>query len=326
MSAKKKLNGPKSLLDSRESSALVVADAKVLEFAGSMVKARLDSVRRCLKNVERKWKREPKHIHQLRVATRRAQTVLQACAKYLPEEQVHWMQRRLKKLRRSANTARNLDVLKERFRKDLLDHKCNRAERHKFVSFLDEQRRTAQVGLASYIDQRSRLRFKQRTQQLVDGAKGNDGEGTRFRELANRQLRCLVDDFFGLIRSGLTDIESAHRLRIAGKRIRYALEMFTFVYPASEWRSTYQAFCELQKQFGEVNDHATAIETLGRFRKSADKGLQNILDQQIKAERRLLKRRFLALQESWADLAWSELAERFERLFASETEASITSA
>ena len=61
----------------------------------------------------------------------------------------------------------------------------------------------------------------------------------------------------------VTDPESLHQLRIVGKRLRYAMELFAGAYPSSFRDSLYPLIEQLQGLLGTVNDHAVARE---RFR------------------------------------------------------------
>ena len=58
------------------------------------------------------------HVHRLRVSTRRAVAALKLYRDWLPRKQRRWVKKRLKKIRRAAGDARDLDVLAERLARD----------------------------------------------------------------------------------------------------------------------------------------------------------------------------------------------------------------
>lgn len=285
----------------------------VAEIAEIAVKSRLESVRRCLKRVRRDWHREPEHVHQLRVASRRAQMAFQVFADYLPEKQTRACQRRLKRLRRAANAARDLDVLLLRYQGPSSE-RIDAKSWERFVRYLRGKRREAQGDLDPLVGRRGRQEFKRLIGQLEPCEPSSGLAGVKFRELANQQLRPLLETFFQLAHQGWSDIESLHRLRIAGKRVRYVLELLAGAFPVSEFKSIYRSFCELQEQFGTVNDHAAAVETLGSFRKTCGQKIRDVLDQQLQVEQQQLTGSRQQLEQSWAAATWRELEYRFQHL------------
>ena len=59
------------------------------------------------------------HVHRLRVSTRRAVAALKLYRDWLPPAKFRWVKKRLKKIRRAAGDARDLDVLAERLQREL---------------------------------------------------------------------------------------------------------------------------------------------------------------------------------------------------------------
>lgn len=294
----------------------------VADVARLAVKTRLKTVRRLLKNVRRYWDSEIEHVHQLRVASRRAEMAIHVFATYLPKKQVRWTKRRLKQFRRAANVARDVDVLRQRYQEKPANRSFPAPEWEAFLQFLVEQRRAAQVELGALIDRRSRKTFKRHLVRLLDDRIKCKNDKLTFRQLADQALRPLLDDFFQLALRGSSDIESLHRLRIAGKRIRYVLELVAGAYPASRFKPIYRSFSELQKLFGTVNDHATAVETLGRYRNNCGESLRQLIEQQRNAEQRQLDTCVQQLQMTWVDSEWRELQRQFELLFTSDADVS----
>lgn len=56
--------------------------------------------------------------------------------------------------------------------------------------------------------------------------------------------------------------EQRHKLRIAAKKLRYASEFFSGLYPGKETRRYIQALSSLQNEFGALNDHVMAARLL----------------------------------------------------------------
>lgn len=237
----------------------------------------------------------------------------QVFADYLPEKQTRACQRRLKRLRRAANTARDLDVLLLRYQEPSSE-RIDAKSWERFVKYLRCKRREAQVDLDSLVGRRGRQEFKRLIGRLEPREPSSGLAGVQFLELANHQLRPLLETFFQLAHQGWSDNESLHRLRIAGKRVRYVLELVAGAYPVSEFKSIYRSFCELQEQFGTVNDHAAAIETLDSFRKTCGQNIRVVLNQQLQVEQQQLIGSRQQLEQTWATATWRELEFRFQQL------------
>src|SRR4051812_6106546 len=86
------------------------------------------------------------HVHRLRVATRRAGAALKLYRDWLPQKPARWMKKRLRKIRRAASEARDLDVLVERMRRE------PGAAADPFVRFLVAKRRAVQPNLVALAD------------------------------------------------------------------------------------------------------------------------------------------------------------------------------
>lgn len=293
-------------------------NVRAIEIVGDAVKLRLESVRRLLKRVRRHWQSESEHVHQLRVATRRAQMAIQVFAQFLPTKLVRKSLRCLKKFRHAANIARDLDVLLDRYQEQPVNKCFTAAQRKELVHFLGKKRREAQVELDALTNRRGRNKFQRKMRRLLQLKSSSENDGVSLRELADQELRPLLQEFFKLAHLGADDIEAIHRLRIAGKRIRYVMELTAGAYSTREFEPIYRSFCEFQKQFGEVNDHATAVNTLGKSWANCDDKLRRILDQQVESEEQLLERRCQQLQQTWTGSVWQTLEQQFERLLTSD--------
>jgi hypothetical protein len=68
------------------------------------------------------------HVHQLRVATRRTLAAFEAFHAVIPAKRRDWFEKRLRRLRRAAGEARDLDVLTERLTHDSAARDVRRAD------------------------------------------------------------------------------------------------------------------------------------------------------------------------------------------------------
>jgi len=86
------------------------------------------------------------HVHQLRVATRRTLAAFDAFHAVIPAKRRAWFEKRLRRLRRSAGEARDLDVLTDRLAND-----AARA-RNRLVAMLSKQRRKSRAPIRALLE------------------------------------------------------------------------------------------------------------------------------------------------------------------------------
>jgi CHAD domain-containing protein len=120
-----------------------------------------------------------------------------------------------------------------------------------------------------------------------------------FAPFCQRQLTPLAAEFFRLAEADLRDHETMHSLRIAGKRLRYALELAPAAMPASAFQQFYEALDQIQDQLGQVVDQIAAIAQLRDSldlldKKSHRHRLQRLLSRE---EERLARLRAKVLRE-----------------------------
>ena len=88
------------------------------KIASQTIKLRLGRCLRLVQRLDGKTEVRPKHIHQIRVAARRAQAALRAFRSCLPVKRTKELSAMLTKLRRLAGPIRDTDVLLQRLSKE----------------------------------------------------------------------------------------------------------------------------------------------------------------------------------------------------------------
>src|SRR2546421_3740321 len=86
-------------------------ETRIEEAARRSLEPRLAAVGHYLPMAAHLAEHDVEHVHRLRVATRRAVAALKLYRKLLPKKPARWMKKRLRKIRRAAGDARDLDVL-----------------------------------------------------------------------------------------------------------------------------------------------------------------------------------------------------------------------
>jgi len=287
-------------------------DAEARDVAERCLKTRLRGVFRWLKRVRHQWQDDPEPVHQLRVATRRARVAVQLFASLLSPDELAWVERYLKRLRNKAGDARDWDVLLLRVTTPPLKGATSKKDRNRLQLCLQEQRRLAQSALQPETRKSKRQRLRVRSHRLLKHLSSRESKpGTTLLELAQAELRPLVEQFFAQARLGLGSIEQIHQIRIAGKHVRYAMEVFAHAFPSHFRDALYRTFCELQEKLGVVNDHATAIARLTSLLVDADEKLQTTLQTIITAEQTSMEQRVDKLRATWRPPVLDAIANQF---------------
>ncbi|MCI0461572.1 MAG: CHAD domain-containing protein, partial [Gemmataceae bacterium] len=229
--------------------------------AVAALRTRLEAVQHYLPLAAGKADEDPEYVHELRVWTRRAAEALDVFADLLPHRRAAWLSKQLKRLRRAANEARDLDVLAQR-----LEAKDRGPGAARLLEQLRERRAEAQRPLVA-LNRRLRHhgRLARRAARLVERVRPRRRRDGPFGAWAREHLRPVVDAFFAAAPADLppgrpagTDLAALHRFRVAGKNLRYAMELLAGALPVSCRERLYPAVEALQERLGEVNDRATA--------------------------------------------------------------------
>jgi CHAD domain-containing protein len=198
-------------------------------------------------------------VHQLRIWTRRAAAALRLFAPVLPRRRAKWVRRTLRRIRRTAGEARDCDVLAERLEKGELPGLAHTAVH------LRSKRKGAERELAKLYKQLVRRgKLRRRGERLRKKVRWRGGKpAATFGPWCREQLQPLCGEFFVLAETDLSRDAALHQLRLAGKRLRYGLELAPEAIPATTHRRLYDDLSELQDKLGAVCD---GIVSVGRLR------------------------------------------------------------
>jgi CHAD domain-containing protein len=223
-------------------------------------------------------------VHRMRVATRRLSAALELFADCFPRRHVRGWTKRLRRLRRALGEARDLDVHIVFLRRFL-------AESHSFLGGLAEkdfrpgirrllgrlrQRRANRqrkvVRALNRFEKRGVLEDMRRTLKSVQaGCRSQDVPGPAIRDRAGQAIRARLEELLAL-ESCVERPESAdehHAMRIAAKRLRYALEVLQPLYgkPLARYIA---AARDAQQTLGELHDCDVWVEFLDEFLKEEE--------------------------------------------------------
>lgn len=218
---------------------------------------------------------DSEHVHQLRVATRRAAAAVETFGDLLPKRRVKWIAKRLRHSRRAAGAARDLDVFAVRLAGLLAQDK--QVDGAPLLKRIRRERRKAQVPICEVYHELRRDKFERRCEKLVRRVRRRDAAGREplaasaqngpptpgepsptFAVSARVRLRPIIDAVFDLTHVAEQPVEAWHQLRIETKRLRYAMELFAGAFEAGFRHDVYPQVEALQEQLGMINDHASA--------------------------------------------------------------------
>lgn len=202
------------------------------------------------------------YLHQMRVAVRRLRACLRVFAPLLPTTMTEDILPALRTLMQALGRARDLDVLEAEIVGPVMAALPDEPRLALLAGSIAERRHLARREVAQVLQAPDYglllIRLTARLHQPVAAASDTAAEflKNRLRRLAGRVRRLArqtsVEDPVGL-----------HALRIAVKRLRYALEFFLPMTERKRHRQAAHYLAEVQETLGQLNDLANAGRLLG---------------------------------------------------------------
>jgi CHAD domain-containing protein len=243
----------------------VDSSATLADAARRVLTARLEVVGKYLESVAKAENEDPEDIHQLRVSSRRATAGLDMFAACFPSKVQTKAKKELKRLRRAAGAARDWDVF--------LDSLKSRAIPSKSRTVLDlvsgyalGQRQAARTQLKSaaleYLKD-----FDKFAEHIVTAIHRHEHH-VKLQTMSTLSPTAL----FPLVRTldeaagrDLSDSANLHQVRIAGKQLRYAMEILAGCFAPPFREKLYPAIETMQEILGRANDSRFAIARLEKL-------------------------------------------------------------
>ncbi len=225
------------------------------------------------------------HVHELRVEARRAASVLGMFAPFLPRAAGKRMVSRLKRIRRNAGPARDLDVIEQRMSR-LAGSWGMTPQLAGAIDSVRRRRTKAQKPLTKAAKRARRRDFRRQIRDLTGSVRWRGaGAEPEMSVWAAAAIRPVLDRFVARSSVDLTDAKSVHQLRIAAKQVRYSLEVIGgAVGPSGD--NARPVLRELHRRLGEVNDRSEAHALMVHWREiSESAGLREVFSQLAAFER-----------------------------------------
>jgi CHAD domain-containing protein len=238
----------------------LTVDTPVADAARRVLTLRLEAVRDGLGLALRESGQDTEHVHQLRVATRRASAALEVFAECLPAKVYHCTRRQLGKIRRAAGEARDWDVFLARLLRDTPELSAeDRAGFDMLIGYAMAHRIPAQYRLESACPEYP-FGFERFMADTV-GAIRCTGSGKKIlAAFAQPMLAGMLAELNEAAQGDQGDYRQLHAVRVVGKRLRYAMEIFIDCCGPAVRERLYPAVAEMQEILGSVNDHFNARE------------------------------------------------------------------
>lgn len=238
--------------------------ACITDVARVAIPRRLETVFAYVPLVTHHANRSDEYVHQLRVATRRAQTAIALCAPVLPAKQTKAWKQILRGFRGAAGAVRDFDVMLQMLDTLPPDQLFTVAERDEMVRWLRTQRAVELASSLKQIRKLARGDQCRRWRRLVSQVRwtGHQPEPAA-RDVFETRLRKLSQDFFRLSIAVMqlehveADVPSLHALRISAKRLRYTIEAVSGVFD-DRLNESCKFIKLVQTNLGRVHDHANA--------------------------------------------------------------------
>jgi CHAD domain-containing protein len=295
------------------------------EAAKRVLCVRLEVVRAGLPLAVTESERDPEHVHQLRVGSRRADAALRLFRSCLPRKVYRAIRGHLRRLRRAAGAARDWDV----FVLDLTARRQKQPEREQpgfdfLIGYALGQRAAAQVQLEAVAAEEGPALAAALLDIDYHVHESNElGASATLLDLARLLLGERLTALDKAASGDLNDYSHLHQVRIAGKRLRYAMEVFADCFGPVFREAIYPRVEELQEILGRANDSHVASVRLTALRDQLRRGYKSVWPRLqpgfgtlLRFHQRRLpqeRRRFLDWWRHWCETSNGELRTMLEQ-------------
>jgi inorganic triphosphatase YgiF len=210
---------------------------------------------------------DPEYVHQMRVATRRLRAALRMFAPVLPEDFVDALAPPLRELMGTLGRTRDLDVLLTEIIGPVSTALGDDPRISALAGIVTDKRFAAHGETERFLARPEYGKLLLLAAALLDRPSlGEPASPTvdqpapaMLNEFAQRRLRKLRRRTQQLAELARTDDPaSLHALRIAIKRLRYAIEFFSPLMPKRSFMAAARQLAALQDKLGQLNDLANA--------------------------------------------------------------------
>ncbi len=262
----------------------IYPDTPCVLAAHTVLKLRLGAVERMMELVAAPPDDSTEYVHQLRVSSRRAGAALRLFRPWFAPRTSLRVRRNLRKIRKAAAMARNDDVHVALMGKEAakLSTEARRALSGALEAIHSDRERVQSLLIAAARKSSGAKSGRKLLNNLIlPSDPGNPPSISDSRTpgnppytlgaLSHAVLPALVEEFTRAVQIDFSEATSLHRLRIAGKKLRYALEILTCCLPRESAAVAYRELVKLQSRLGRINDYFEINRRLEQLFKHVEK-------------------------------------------------------
>ncbi|WP_142847758.1 CYTH and CHAD domain-containing protein [Telmatospirillum sp. J64-1] len=230
-------------------------------------------------------------VHKMRVGLRQMRAALTLFKDVLPALEREGMAVALKDFQRCLGEARDLDVFLEETLRPLSEHFPDEAGLALLIEAAQAERGKAYDALRAAMDQPSFTDLLLDLEIWIHGWRHDDeGAGSAPPSDVNDWLDRPVKDFaakalnkryrkVGKLGRHIKDLPmpELHALRIELKKLRYGVEFFASLYPASKSKRLLRRLKDLQNVLGDINDSVAHRQLLDRLHKAGSERAEGLI-------------------------------------------------
>lgn len=215
---------------------------------------------------------DPEGVHSMRVASRRLRSALRDFLPFLRKRGLTSVQKRLKNLADALGDVRDQDVAimaLEVLEKKAPDNVSPTLKQ--FIEMRKERREQARDALKLILDKTQLDQLQSDFVAAVDGATAMDGPKAASKPQISylKMSRAVISDLLKELEKLSADVykpfevETLHDMRIAAKRLRYAVELFQSCWGRRSIGTYAKRAARVQTALGDLHDCDVWIESFG---------------------------------------------------------------
>ena len=273
---------------------------------------------------------DPEAVHDMRVAVRRLRAALDLFALRYPKRDARELRRRLRRLGRKLGEVRDLEVLRGDVRAVAV--RLEVAEPERLLADWDQAYERARADLLGHLAGSGYVRFRRSVDDFLGAQLRTSARDERERpgdahdgpETVEPQRVCDVVPaeawrLYGAMRAyGPTLVDASvgrlHRLRIAGKRLRYLLEAFEEILD-KDAQALIDPLKKMQDDLGMVHDASVALALLADV-EAQQPGTPDNLEPYLQYQRETLLESRARFEIAWPALITTRLRRKLGRAVA----------
>ena len=211
---------------------------------------------------------DPETVRRLRVTSRRTLVALSVFSPLLPKAIVSSFKQHLRDLRQTAGATRDYDVLSDRLQQHVPPtsdlHIAHDLFLDQILYLVAKQQNENRKSIHAMHSELSSWNWPLHVATI-----GSHVQPTRmaYLKFLRNQIKKSRTKFSKVINSTKKNPAQLHRLRIAGKKIRYALELIPEEHMNPSLQKCQASLQKIQKKLGNFTDHTAASEILKQFSK-----------------------------------------------------------